>query len=70
MISVESPLAYYADADGDGIGAGEPQHYFAGEEPGGYASVGGDNCADVANPDQADADSNGVGDVCEPAPSI
>lgn len=67
MVVAESPVAYYFDADGDGIGAGEPEYYFAGEEPEGYVSEGGDNCADVANPDQADADDNGIGDACEPA---
>ena len=25
-----------------------------------------DNCPNVRNPDQADADANGVGDACEP----
>ena len=28
-----------------------------------------DNCAAVANADQADADKDGVGDLCEPAPT-
>jgi hypothetical protein len=66
MVVAESPVAYYFDADGDGIGAGEAEYYFSGEEPEGYVSEGGDNCADVANPDQADDDDNGVGDACEP----
>lgn len=68
-IIAESPLAYYPDADGDGIGAGAAEYYFADEVPEGYASEGGDNCADVANADQADADGNGVGDACEPVPA-
>lgn len=68
-IVAESPVAYYLDADGDSIGAGEPEYYFAGEEPEGYVTQGGDNCADVANPDQVDTDDNGVGDACEPTPT-
>ncbi|QIN78668.1 hypothetical protein GBA65_09215 [Rubrobacter marinus] len=67
MFVATSPTApYYLDADGDGIGAGEPRTFVIDEQPEGYVSASGDNCADVANPDQADADGNGTGDACEP----
>ncbi len=65
MIVAESPVAYYLDADGDGVGAAEPEYYFAGEEPEDYVGIGGDNCPDVSNPEQADADGDGVGDACD-----
>lgn len=68
MAVATSPTAlYYFDADGDGIGAGTAEEFIVGEEPAGYVVASGDNCADVANPDQADTDSNGIGDACEPA---
>ena len=62
-IVAESPVAYYSD--GDGIGADEPKYYFAGEEPEDFVGTGGDNCVDAANPDQADADGDGIGDACD-----
>lgn len=34
----------------------------------GYADLCGDNCPFVSNPDQRDADMNGIGDACEIAP--
>lgn len=67
VIVATSPTAlYYFDADGDGIGAGEGEQFIVDEQPEGYAAKGGDNCADVSNADQADADGDETGDACEP----
>ncbi|HUU03303.1 MAG TPA: lamin tail domain-containing protein [Myxococcota bacterium] len=55
------------DVDGDTILDDGDNSGTAGDAPctGGNAAGCDDNCPTVANTDQADADSNGVGDACE-----
>jgi len=48
-LSASSALSIVVDRDGDGDSVGDET----------------DNCPDVPNPDQDDADGNGVGDVCD-----
>ncbi len=68
VISADSPDVepYFLDGDGDGVGEGDAEKFAPNRVPEGYVSQGGDNCEGVSNPDQADADGNGVGDACEP----
>ena len=52
------------DADGDGTHGDEPPC------TGGALTACSDNCPFDANPDQADMDSDGVGDVCDGCPAL
>ncbi len=63
--SLEVPLAtFFADTDGDGFG--DPNATVqAAAAPGGYVGNGTDNCPTRPNPDQTDANNNGIGDACE-----
>lgn len=56
----------YCDADGDGIGAGSliAAPCFGEVAPAGFSLVTGDNCPWVFNPNQTDANGDGVGDAC------
>jgi hypothetical protein len=56
---------WYRDTDGDGIG-NTSDSVVACTAPAGYVATGGDNCPDNANANQADADGDLIGDVCDP----
>ena len=55
----------YRDVDGDGIGSATDGTIGGCGNTEGYSSLDGDNCPEIANPDQEDINSNGIGDVCE-----
>jgi hypothetical protein len=59
------PLSWYRDVDGDGYGAAEDGTLVTCDPPAGYALLSGDNCPEIANPDQSDSNANSIGDACE-----
>lgn len=57
---------YYVDSDRDGFGVpANPLTSTSPTPPTGYAANPNDNCPNVYNPDQADADLDGIGNACE-----
>ncbi|NOZ07602.1 MAG: T9SS type A sorting domain-containing protein [FCB group bacterium] len=59
------PQTYWADEDGDGFGDVYLGEFCPGDIPINSHDTDGDNCPDLYNPDQADGDDNGIGDLCQ-----
>ncbi|MBI5267929.1 MAG: putative metal-binding motif-containing protein [candidate division Zixibacteria bacterium] len=57
-------ITCYADPDGDGFGIRNSRQVFAGTCGVGYVYDSSDNCPLAPNPDQADANHDGIGDAC------
>jgi hypothetical protein len=65
QIAPGQPAVWYRDIDGDGIGSAGDGTLTNCSQPSGYVLTNGDNCPQIANANQADTNSNGIGDVCE-----
>ncbi|MEL7160057.1 MAG: PKD domain-containing protein, partial [Bacteroidota bacterium] len=64
--SVGAGTRYYADSDGDGFGDPNDSRVLCAPMDG-FVLDNTDNCPLNSNPDQADSDDDGIGDVCEPS---
>ena len=61
---------WYRDLDGDGFGSAADGTDCGPTPPAGYVSSSTDNCPSISNPDQADCDGDGIGDVWEIATGV
>ena len=65
VVGDASCATWFRDVDGDGFGSSADGTLVSCSQPAGYSLVNGDNCAAIANPDQADTNANLIGDACE-----
>ncbi|MHC4685536.1 MAG: multicopper oxidase domain-containing protein [Planctomycetota bacterium] len=67
-----SSICLLEDADGDGIHDDGDISGIIGDNPctGGNKIDCDDNCVGTQNPDQADVDNDGIGDVCDPCTDV
>jgi hypothetical protein len=65
-VVVTAAQVWYADADGDGFGAGASTGTACAAPNAGDVTNNTDNCPAIANPTQADADGDLIGDACDP----
>ncbi len=63
--NIQEEKAYYLDSDDDGYGTGNSELLCYNSAPSNYSDKGADNCPDISNTDQADSDSDGIGNACD-----
>jgi hypothetical protein len=68
--AINPATRWYRDLDGDGVGLESSGTLVQCTQPSGYALSNGDNCPSIPNPNQADCNSNGIGDVCDIASAL
>ncbi len=64
VVSIFTSITCYSDIDEDNCGCPSDSAQFAGSCGAGYVALANDNCPLVYNPDQDDANGDGVGDAC------
>jgi hypothetical protein len=67
--SIQTPVTYYVDADGDGFGSG-PQTFCSTTPPSGYAQASGDPDDSKSNVTPQDGDGDGFANAADNCPSI